>query len=63
MLVRRRGVIGVDPALRKCLCFARRNPENLFFSENNCHPTLHSFTNNGWSLGLLDKTWQQLFYE
>ena len=33
------------------LRFARRNPENMFFNEDDCHPslTLHSFTNNGWS--------------
>ena len=45
------------------LRFARRNPDNLFFSEDDCHPTLklYSFTNNGWSLRLLEKTWQQLF--
>ena len=51
---------GLD-LLKRCLCFARRNPENLFFSEDDCHPTLYSFTNNGWSLRLLEKTWQQLF--
>ena len=38
---------GSDPALRRCLYFARRNPENLFFGEDDSHPTLHSFTNNG----------------
>ena len=51
--------------LKRCLCFARRNPENLLFSENDGHPTLtlYSFTNNGWSLRLLiEKTWQQLFF-
>ena len=53
---------GLD-LLKRCLCFARRNPENLFFCEDDCHPTLtlYSFTNNGWSLRLLEKTWQQLF--
>ena len=47
----------------KMFMFARRNPENLFFSEDDCHPTLtlYSFTNNGWSLRLLEKTRQQLF--
>ena len=37
--------------------------KTLFFSEDDCHPTLtlYSFTNNGWSLRLLEKTWQQLF--
>ena len=35
-----------------------------FFSEDDCHPTLNlsSFTSNGWSLRLLEKTWQQLFF-
>ena len=33
------------------------------FSEDDCHPSLNSnsFTNIGWSLRLLEKTWQQLF--
>ena len=31
----------------------------VFFSEDDCHPTLYSFANNGWSLWLLEKTWQQ----
>ena len=44
------------------LYFARRNPENLFFSEDDCHPTLYSFTNNGWSLRLLEKTSQQVVF-
>ena len=53
---------GLD-LLEKCLRFARRNPENMSFSEDDCHPSLnlHSFTNIGWSLRLLEKTWQQLF--
>ena len=25
--------------LKRCLCFAQQNPENLFFSEDDCHPT------------------------
>ena len=39
------------------LCF------HPFFSEDYCHPTLnlYSFTNNGCSLRLLEKTWLQLF--
>ena len=39
---------GLD-LLKRCLCFARRNPENLFFSEDDCHPSLnlYSFTNIG----------------
>ena len=34
-----------------------------FFSGDDGHLTLnlYSFTNNGWSLQLLEKTWQQLF--
>ena len=62
MFLRSRGVYGLD-LLKRCLCFAGRNPKNLFFSEDDCHPTLtlYSFTNNGWSLRLLEKTWQQLF--
>ena len=37
--------------------------KNMFFSEDDCHPTftLYLFMNNGWSLRLLEKTWQQLF--
>ena len=37
--------------------------KTLFFSEDDCHPSLnlYSFTNIGWSLRLLEKTWQQLF--
>ena len=40
--------------LKRCLCFARRNPESLSFSEDDCYLTLnlYSFTNNGWSLQL-----------
>ena len=46
--------------LKRCfLCFARLNPENLFFSEDNdiviLLLTLYSFTNNGWSLQLLEE--------
>ena len=54
---------GLD-LLKRSLCYAQRNPGNSFFSEDDCHPTLtglYSFTNNGWSLRLLEKTWQQLF--
>ena len=38
-------------SLKRCLCFARRKPLNLVFSEDDCHPTLYSFTNmagHGW---------------
>ena len=47
----------------RCLRLAWQNPENIFFTEDDCHPSLnlHSFTNFGWSLWLLEKTWQQLF--
>ena len=31
---------GLD-LLKRCLCFARRNSENLFFSEDDCPPTLN----------------------
>ena len=46
---------GLD-LLKRCLRFARRNPENMFFSEDDCHPSLnlYSFTNIGWSLRLPD---------
>ena len=39
---------GLD-LLKRCLCFSRQNPENLFFRKDDCHPTLnlYSFTNNG----------------
>ena len=43
------------------LIFCLAKSKNLFFSEDDCRPTLHSFTNNGWSLRLLEKTLQQLF--
>ena len=29
------------------LSFAWRNPGNLLFSGDDCHPTLYSFANNG----------------
>ena len=37
---------------------------HLFLREDDCHATLnsYSFTNNGWSLLLLEETWQQLFF-
>ena len=31
---------GLD-LLKRRLCFARRNPESLFFSEDDCHLTLN----------------------
>ena len=60
MFLRRRGV-WFGSGAEKMFMFCWRNPENFFFSEDDCHPTLHSFTNNGWSLRLLEKTWQRLF--
>ena len=45
---------GLD-LLKRCLRFARRNPEKMFLAKTT------SFTNIGWSLRLLEKTWQQLF--
>ena len=44
------------------LYFARRNPDNLFFSEDDCPRTLYSFTNYGWSSRLLEKTWQLVVF-
>ena len=42
------------------LCFARRNPETCFLAKTTVILLyLYSFTNNGWSLRLLEKTWQQ----
>ena len=62
---------GLD-SLKRCFCFARRNPENesFFNSEDDCHPSLslYSFTNNGrsltctaWSLRLLERIMELLF--
>ena len=36
--------------------------KTCFFSEDDRHPTLYLFTNNGWSLRLLEKTWQLSFF-
>ena len=41
--------------------FCSAKSRKLVFSDDNCHPSLYSFKNNGWSLRLLEKTWQQLF--
>ena len=60
MLVRSRAVwFGFA---EKIFTFCLAYPEKLFFSEEMCHPTLnlYSFTNNGWSLQLLENAWQQL---
>ena len=44
------------------LCLAKSRKHVL--SEDNCHPSLnlHSFTNIGWSLGLLEKTWKAVVF-
>ena len=42
-----------------CLAKSRKL---VFFSEDDRHPTLYLFTNNGWSLRLLEKTWQLSFF-
>ena len=61
MFVRSRGVwFGfAENMFMFCLAKFRKH----VFSEDDCHPSLnlHSFTNIGWSLRLLEKTWQQLF--
>ena len=53
---------GLD-LLKRCLRFARRNPENMFLAKTTVilSLNLYSFTNIGWSLRLLEKAWQQLF--
>ena len=44
------------------LCLAKSRKHVL--SEDNCHPSLnlHSFTNIGWSLGILEKTWKAVVF-
>ena len=44
--------------------FCSAKSRKLVFSEDDCHPTftLYLFTNNGWSLGRLENTWQQFFF-
>ena len=54
---------GLDPALRGCLCFARQNPENLYFGEDDCHSTLHSFTTMAGHYGYLRRPASSCFYE
>ena len=39
--------------------FCSAKSRKLVFSEDECHPSLYSFTNNGWSLRLLEKAWEQ----
>ena len=62
MFVRRRGV-WFGFAVNDVYVLLDKIQQNLFFSEDDCHPTLtlHLFTNNGWSLRLLEKIWQHLF--
>ena len=60
MFGRRRGVWFGAGAEMFMFCSAKSRKPFAFFSEDDCHPTLHSFTNNGWQLRLLEKTWQQL---
>ena len=61
MFVRSRGVwFGfAENMFMFCLAKFRKH----VFREDDFHPSLnlHSFTNIGWSLQLLEKTWQQLF--
>ena len=60
MFVRRRRVwfgFGAEKMFMFCSAKSRK----LVFSEDDCHPTLYSLSNNGWTLRLLEKTWQQLF--
>ena len=57
MFVRIRGVwFGFA---EKMFMFCSAKSRKLVFSEDDCHPSLYSFTNNGWSLRLLENTWQQ----
>ena len=56
MFERRRGVWFGAGAEMFMFCSAKSRKPFAFFSEDDCHPTLHSFTNNGWPLRLLEKT-------
>ena len=62
MFVRGRGVwFGFA---EKMFTFCSAKSGKHVFREDNCHPSLNScsFTNIGWSLWLLEKTWQQSFF-
>ena len=59
MFVKSRGVcFGLDSKD----VYALLGEENCHFREDDCHLTLYLFTNNDWSLRLLEKTWQQLLF-
>ena len=47
----------------KMFTFCSAKSGKHVFREDDYHPSLnsYSFTNIGWSLRLLEKTWQQLF--
>ena len=50
--------------LKRCLCFAHKIQKTCFLAKTaGCNRSLNltyiQFTNNGWSLRLLEKTWQQ----
>ena len=49
---------GLD-LLKRSLYFAWRNPENLFFLAKTTVILPIFIANNGWSLWLLEKAWQQ----
>ena len=62
MFVRSRGVwFGfAEKMFTFCLVKSRKH----VFSEDDCHPSLNlpSFTNIGWSLWLLEKTWKAVVF-
>ena len=62
MFVRSRGVwFGFDENM---FTFCSAKSRNHVLSEDDCHPSLnlHSFTNIGWSLRLLEKTWKAFVF-
>ena len=62
MFVRSRGVwFGFA---EKLYTFCSAKSRKHVFSEDDCHPSLnlHSFTNIGWSLRLLEKTWKAVVF-
>ena len=48
----------------KMYTFCLAKSKKHVFSEDDCHPSLnvHSFTNIGWSLRLLEKTWKAVVF-
>ena len=62
MFVRSRGVWFVFAEKMFAFCVAKSRKHVL--SEDNCHPSLnlHSFTNIGWSLRLLERTWKAVVF-